>query len=133
MKSARPHSLLRAAALTAVPVGALGSLGCTLLVGQRNASRILAVLFALWVLSPFVGFAVAHLVSPRWSSYARSAVYVAMLVVALASLAIYGEVAIGAPREKPAFMFLVVPLSSWLIVVAAFVVGAKSRRTTNEK
>ena len=133
MRFSLHHSFLRTAALVAVPIGALGSLGFTLFVGHRNASRILVAMFILWVLSPFVGLAVAHLLSKRWSNYARSAVCLAALVVALGSLVIYGDVALGAPREKPAFMFLAVPMASWLIVGSAFVVGAMSHRTTDEK
>jgi hypothetical protein len=39
-----------------------------------------------------------------------------MLVLTLGSLAIYGEVAFGPPRAKPAAVFLMVPLASWLIM-----------------
>jgi len=46
--------LLRSAARIAVPAGAVGSVGLMLHAGRRNDSRILLVLFTLWVLSPFV-------------------------------------------------------------------------------
>jgi hypothetical protein len=55
--------------------------------------------------------------------------YSVMLVLTLGSLAIYGDVAFGPPRAKPAFAFLVVPLSSWLliaIVVAAAKISGKA-------
>src|SRR5260370_7582569 len=48
--------LLRAAALIAVLAGAAGSVGLMLHASHRiNSPRILRVLFALWVPSPFVG------------------------------------------------------------------------------
>ena len=51
---------LRTAALTAVLAGAVGSVGLMLYVGRRNHSRVLLVLFALWVLSPFAALGWAY-------------------------------------------------------------------------
>jgi hypothetical protein len=127
------HRFLRVAALGAIPIGAIGSLGFTLYVGHRNSSRILLAFFTVWVLSPFVGLAVAHVFSKRWADYVRSILYGVTLVLALASLAIYGDVAFGMPRAKPAFMFLAVPVASWLIVASAVAFGAVSHRLTNDK
>lgn len=126
--------LLRAAALVAVPVGASGSVGLMLFVGHRNDSRILLVLFTLWVLSPFMALALAHVVSKRWSDLARATLYSVALILTLCSLFIYGDVAFGGPRAKPAFMFLVVPLASWLLIASAVTIAAiLSRRMRNEK
>ena len=124
--------LLRAAALIAVLVGAVGSVGLMLYVGRRNDSRILLVLFVLWVLSPFMVLVLANVVSKRWSVLTRATLYSAMLVLTLGSLAIYGDVALGPPRPKPAFVFLVVPLASWLLIaivlpIAAILSGRLSR------
>ena len=114
--------LLRAVAMIAVLAGAGGSIGLTLRVGHRNNSRLLLVLFCTWVLSPFIALVWANLVSKRWPILARATLYSVMLVLTLGSLAIYGEVAFGPPRAKPAFVFLVVPLASWLLI--AIVVAA---------
>ena len=51
--------LLHAAALIALPAGAVGSVGLLLRAGQRNNSRLLLVLFTIWVLSPFLALASA--------------------------------------------------------------------------
>ena len=67
-------------------VGATGSIGLMLHVGRRNPSRVLLVLFAMWVLSPFVGLALAASGSQRWLVAARERVHVVMVIVALASL-----------------------------------------------
>ena len=125
--------LLRAVAMIAVLVGAGGSISMTLRVGHRNNSRLLLVLFCTWVLSPFIALVWANLVSKRWPILARATLYSVMLVLALGSLAIYGEVAFGPPRAKPAFVFLVVPLASWLLIaivvpLAALISGRLSRR-----
>jgi hypothetical protein len=124
---------LRTVAMIAVLAGASGSVGLMLRVGHRNNSRILLALFGIWVLSPFIALVWANVVSKRWSVLTRAALYSLMLVLTLGSLAAYGEVALGPPRAKPAFIFLVVPLASWLLIaivipVAAFLSGRLSRK-----
>jgi hypothetical protein len=125
--------VLRAAALMAVPAGAVGSVGLTLWAGRHNSSRILLVLFALWVLSPFMALVLANAVSKRWSVLTRATLHSVMLLLALGSLAIYGDVALGPPRAKTAFFFVVVPPASWLIIaivvpIAALLSGRGTRR-----
>jgi hypothetical protein len=115
---------LRGAALIAVLAGACGSLGLTLHAGRGNRSLFLVVLFVVWVLAPFVGLLVAAAASKRRSV----ALYSLMLVLPLASVAIYADVALGRPRAKPAFAFLVVPAASWLLLAVALVSGRLSRR-----
>ena len=125
--------MLRAAALIAVPVGAVGSLGLMLYAGRHNPSRILLLLFVIWVLSPFVAAALASVASNRWSVVTRATLYVVMLALTLGSLAIYGGVALGYIKAKIGFVFLVVPLASWLLLglalaMAALVSGRLSSR-----
>jgi hypothetical protein len=115
---------LRAVAMIAAMAGAGGSAGLTLHVGRHNASRILLVLFVTWVLSPFAALVFANVVSKRWPVLIRTMVYSVMLILTLGSLAIYGEVAFGTARAKPAFAFLVVPLASWLLIAIVFPVTA---------
>jgi hypothetical protein len=91
------------------------------------------LLFAAWVLSPFIAAVVAHVVSKRWSVLTRVTLSVVMLVLTLGSLVIYGITAFGHPRAKVGFVFLVVPLASWLLAaiavpIAAFISGRLSRR-----
>ena len=56
-----------------------------------------------------------------------------MLVLTLMSLAIYGYVVVNPPRSTPAFVWVVVPVASWLLMtivvpVVAFLSGTLSRR-----
>ena len=123
---------LRSAALIAVLAGAVGSYGFMLHVGRHQSSVILIGLFTIWELSPFVALVYAHVVSKRWSALTRTTLYVMMLVLTLGSLAIYGTVALGPPRPQPAFVFIAVPLASWLLIaivlsIAAFLAGRQSR------
>jgi len=124
--------LLHAAGLIAVLVGAVGSVGLMLHAGRNNPSRLLLVLFALWVLSPFIALVLANMVSKRWSVLTRATLYTVMLVLTVGSLAIYGDVALGPPRAKAAFVFVVVPPASWLLIaivlpIAALISGRPSR------
>jgi len=124
--------LLHAVALIAVMAGALGSVGLMLWVGHRNPSRVLLVLFVIWDLSPFIALVLADILSKRWSVLTRATLYGVMLILTLGSLALYGDVVIR-PRSQPAFMFLVVPLGSWLLMtivvpIAALISARLSRR-----
>ena len=125
---------LRTAAWTALTVGASGSVGLMLRAGQ-SAPRLLQILFTGWVLSPFVVLAAAGVVSKRWSPLPRAALHIVTLVVALATLALYGYVALGPPREKNAPVFVLTPPLSWLLIAialstAAFISKRRSRSMT---
>jgi hypothetical protein len=117
--------LLRTAALIALPAGAAGSVALLLWAGRRNNSILLMVLFTLWVLSPYAALLVASVISKRWSALTRTTLYSLMLVVALGSLAIYGGDALGPPRAKAAFFFVVVPPASWLLIAIALPIAAR--------
>jgi hypothetical protein len=124
--------LLHGVALTAVVAGAVGSVGLMLWVGHRNPSRVLLLLFVIWDLAPFVAVILADMMSKRWSVITRATLHIVMLVLALTSLALYGDVVLR-PRPQPAFLFLVVPFGSWLLMtivipIAALVSGRLSRR-----
>jgi hypothetical protein len=115
--------LLHLVALVAVVAGAAGSVGLILWVGHRNPSRVLLVLFVIWDLSPFVALVLADMVSKRWSVITRATLHIVMLVVALGSLALYWDVVLR-PRPQPAFMFLVVPFGSWLLMMIVVPIAA---------
>ena len=130
MANDRPKmkSVVRLAALVAIPLGALGSIGFMLHVGQRNESRLLLALFTGWVLAPFIVLTWCHVPAERWSESARAALHFVTLVLVLGSLAIYGYVALGPPRAKPAFFFLMIPLASLTLIALV-----AAMRTKNEK
>jgi len=115
---------LRTAALIAVLAGAAGSVALMLRAGHRNPSRILLALFAFWVLSPFIALVWAHSVSKRWQALTRATLYGMMMLLTLGSVAIYAAVALGPPRAKTAFVFVVVPPASWLLIAIALSIAA---------
>jgi hypothetical protein len=132
MPQRRWLGLLRGASLIAVLAGAAGSVGFVLHAGRRNPSRLLLTLFAIWVLAPFVALVWAHVVAGCWPVPTRAALYGVMLVVTLGSLAVYGETALGPPRAKTAFPFLMVPAASWLLI-AIVVAVALSREKLSRR
>ena len=123
---------LRVAALIAVLAGAAGSVGLFLRAGQRTPRLLLAIM-ATWVFSPFVALVWANVVSKRWSVLTRATLYSVMLVVTLGSLAIYGDDALRPRKAQAAFVYVLVPPVSWLLIaiavsIAAFISGRLSRR-----
>ena len=125
--------LLHAAALTTLLVGACCSVGLTLWVGRRNPSRVLMALFVIWVLSPFAALLWADMVSKSWSISSRTTLCSVMLVLALSSMALYGDVVLRPPRSTPASRFLLVPLGSWLVMVIAAVISGRVVRRGDGK
>ena len=97
---------LRSAARVALIAGAAGSIALMMRAGARQRSILLIVLFAGWVLSPFLALALANLRAARWPARVRTALYAAMIGVSCLCLAIYGmharqvEVPAGAADEQ---------------------------------
>jgi hypothetical protein len=124
--------LLRTVARIAIVAGACGSVALMLVVGHRNPSQVLLLLFAIWVLAPFITLGLADVASERWSLLTRAMLHSVMLILALGSLALYAKVAFGPRQAPPAFMFLMVPVGSFLLMtvvpIAAFVSRKLQRR-----
>ena len=126
---------LRAVAPIATVAGAVGSLALMLYAGRHNASRLLLVIFTVWVLAPFVAAALANATSTAWSATTRAALHAVMLVLALGSLVVYAHDAARPRAAQAAFVYVMVPLASWIILVtvvplAALVSRRRSPRDT---
>ena len=129
--SPRERGFLGRLAVIALLAGTAGSLGLFLRAGQRTP-RPLLVVFVIWVLSPFMALAVADAVSKGWSTRTRATLHGVMLVVALGALAVYGRDALRPRKAQPAFVYVIVPPVSWLLMaavipIAAFASGRRSR------
>jgi len=105
----------------------LGSLGFMLRAGRRTP-RFLLVLFVIWVLSPFVALAWASMVSKRWSILAQTTLYCVTLVLTLGSLAIYGGLVVPPAGSPAAFVFVLVPPVSWVLLTVVPIAALISRR-----
>jgi hypothetical protein len=118
----------RLLAMFACIPGALASLLFMYQVGHRNPSLVLVLLFTVWVLSPFIALLASASVSAGWAAPSRTALYAVMFAVSVLSPLAYGVVALGPPRPRPAFAFLMVPLASWLLGAGALAVASVIRR-----
>ena len=126
--------ILRAVALIVLIIGAMGSLVIMFREGQ-DTPRFLLILFTIWVLSPFAALFWANMVSKRWSVVMRVTLYSVMLIVALGSLAIYGEwIEVRPAGAANAFLFVAVPpLSLIFSTVIVGIAALLSRRLSRSK
>lgn len=132
MKKGLPLSFLRTIALIVMLVGAVGSLGIMFYTGRNNKSVLLLLLFAIWVLSPFIALLVANMISKRWPVFTRAILYWLMLFLTIGSLVSYSGV-LSPPGTKPAFVFLVFPLISWLIMVIIIPIATSLSRRLSRR
>src|SRR4051812_45797364 len=121
-------NLLQSSARLAAIVGALGSASFSLYAGRRNSSWLLLGLFVIWVISPFAALLWASIVSFRWSTFAVRLIYGLMLILAAVSLAVFGSVALGPPRSRTAFLFLVLPAIENFEIATIVTIAELSRR-----
>jgi hypothetical protein len=111
--------LVRSLALGIGTSGALGSLAFTLQAGRNNGSWILDLLFSAWVLSPFIILIISCMLSRRWLSRARISLYIFTIGISVASLIFYGRL-LSFSEVRPAYVFLVIPFISWIIVLPSY-------------
>jgi hypothetical protein len=111
--------MLRIISLVIVTAASLASLIFTIRAGHRNKSVILILLFAIWVLSPFVTMAVAGVASVCWSNINRVRLYILMTLMSLISLGAYSGV-LSPHGTKTAFVFLIGPFLSWVTLTVIF-------------
>lgn len=134
MTAERPENeevgLLRKTALTGVLLGAAGSLGFLFRAGQRSPQRLVMLLMAIWVISPFVALVFLDIIGKRWSAATRKAIYSMMFVVTVVSLAVYSYNAMRPRSAQPAALFVVVPPVLWALVAIAVAAAALVPRRT---
>jgi hypothetical protein len=103
--------------------GAVASLYLMFNAGRNQASVILIILFTLWVLSPFVGLLILNKFSKRWVLSVRMTLYWLAIIMTILSVTAYSG---GLNTDtKNAFMFLVIPFISWIIIVMSFFIGRR--------
>jgi hypothetical protein len=108
--------------------GAVGSLTFMFNAGRNQSSTLLITLFSIWVVSPFITLMVANGISRGWPDRPRVLLYTFALILTFVSLLMYSG-AWSPSGTKAAFMFLVVPFVSWLVIGGVFVI---TRRRSNQ-
>jgi hypothetical protein len=113
---------MRSLVLAVVIGGAAGSIALLRQAGSRQASFLLMALFTVWVLSPFVVLGWATFTSNARPPRHRAITAAVAVMVTLWSLAMYDGVLPMPANSRPAAVYLVVPLLSW--VLFAILAGA---------
>jgi hypothetical protein len=117
--------MLNVISKVATVVSAVGSVALLLYMGRRNKSIVLMVLFSIWVLAPFVESLLLNtLIAKRGSAIARTALHVAMLILAVASLALYADTVLRPPVSQPVFRFVLLPVVSCVLIIIVVVTAA---------
>ena len=122
----RLHSIARVAAL----LGAIGSVALTLYAGRGNSLPFLMILMSLWVIAPFVGYALAGRFSARWSAAARKALDVVIVLAAIVSVVVYAVAALKSPRPR-ATPFVAAPVFAWVLMLVGVPLVVWVRRPSN--
>lgn len=107
----------RPVALLVLLLGATIAFMITLIAGDVQRQPVLVFIFEGWVLSPFAGLLVAILVAKRWKENSRNTLYILTIAVTLFSVVVYGGSGlITSYGAKPAFVFELIPLLSWMVI-----------------
>jgi len=116
----------------AILIGALGALGFLFRAAQRPPLIVL-VLMAGWVLAPFVILVFLQALSASWRSLTRTTLYVVIWVVTLGTLAVYADDARGHRRPQAAFVFVLVPPVSSLLMAVSLATAALIARSRGSR
>src|ERR1043165_5842891 len=128
MMSERNIGWLRATAQIGLAVSFAISICLFLRAGQRTP-RLLLLGMAFWVFSPFAILTWLNAISKSWSILTRVTIYWVTLLIALGTLAVYGDDARGHRRAQAAFVYVIVPPASWLLMaVTSSVTALLARR-----
>ena len=125
---------LRTAARVTLFIGAVASVGVVLYAGRTNQHIWLTVLFVIYVLAPFAGLIGAAKFANRWPVQSQALLYWVMLIVTLASVAIYTNDALHPRSSQRAFVFVIAPAGAWVLIAISFLIAAvMSRRLLRKK
>jgi hypothetical protein len=125
-------NVLRIISVTILFLGMTGSLGFMLYTGRNNKSVLLMLLFAIWILSPFIALLRINTIAKKWSAFSRISLFSLMIILSSGSLAGYSGL-LNLKETKPAFVFLLIPLISWMLMVLVIPVAAALSRRFSQK
>ena len=109
------NKVLRIAGYVVPMAGTAGSLFYIFESSRNQKSIVLISLFVLWVSSPFIGLAVINFASRTWPVIKQSILAGLIILISVVSIVFYSRL-ILLPNVRPAFVFLVVPFASWVII-----------------
>ena len=114
-------------------IGSVGSLALMLYAGRSNTHILITIGVIFWVLAPFALLALAERRSASWAPAMKTTLETMIWIVVLGSLVIYAYRAAVPPRATGAFLFVIVPpVSVVLLLVALVIVSVMSRPSRKE-
>ena len=120
---------LRTWARLAVAVAAAGSLGLVLLACSRqNSPPVLMLIMGAWVFAPLAALELASTFSSRWTQRTRAMLHTVMIVISVLSLVIYVDDVVNRRAVRAAFVYVIVPAASWLLMGIAIPAAAWTSR-----
>jgi hypothetical protein len=123
---------LQILSLTILFIGSLASVVLVLYAGRHNTSGFLNILFSGWVLSPYIGLLIANRISGKWHILTRTILSWLMILISVVSILCYCGI-FRLSGTKPAFIFLIIPFVSWILIVAEMVINSIISRKLSEK
>src|SRR5579862_8328225 len=132
MKKTTSYNFLQTTKIILIWIGALGSVYFVIRAGSHNSSILLRALFVSWVLSPFIACFIASSNFRFLPSLTRKSVYCLIVIVVVGSLIAYSGV-FKTPKTKNAFIFLIVPLLSWLLLIGTIIISKGLSRRAKAK
>ena len=90
-----------------------------LFASRENRHYEITALFIVWVAAPFVLLWVADRASKHWPRLVNTTLSWLMLLVACVTLAAYVRRIVRPPAAQAAFVFVLVPPMSWLVIALA--------------
>jgi len=112
--------------------GAFVSLWFMFNAGRNQPSVFLIILFTLWVLSPFIGLLLLNNISKRWIVSVRETLYWLAIITTILSAAGYSGL-FNTQETKNAFVFLVIPFLSWIIIAISFLIARRVSKRSRLK
>jgi len=106
--------------LVTLLIGGAASLFLMFITGHNNKSVILMTLFTIWVLSPYLALFGTHqknMVSTKQLNYLAP-------FISIGSSISY-TISYFSTDKTPAFIYLLIPFISWLLIVIVIVVSKK--------
>jgi len=110
---------LRTPARIVMALSAFAAEALMLFAGRENRHYEITALFIVWVAAPFVLLWVADRASKHWPRLVNTTLSWLMLLVACVTLAAYVRRIVRPPAAQPAFVFVLVPPMSWLVIALA--------------
>jgi hypothetical protein len=117
----------------ALIVGAVGSVGLMLYAGRTNTHVLITLGFVVWILAPFALLALAERRSGSWAPATRVTLRALTVLVTVGSLAIYGYRAAFPPHSTGAFLFVIVPPVSVVLVLVALAIASLMPRPSRKE